>query len=303
MISVSNEAAWGSPAIAVRDFIFSGHGNGWHLDRSHFDAALAKQVMQRGALVLKGVWLRGADFHRNYWCLQLNTPSGSKELLARHVIDATGRRGTFARHAGAIKRVYDQLVGVAAYFSLDNSARPHGTLVESVPDGWWYCAPLPGHQAVAAFMTDVDRLRELRLEKPDAFQACLAETRHISTRLASRRLVDKPHVYPAESHQLSPCLGTRWIAAGDAAVAFDPLSSLGIGYALASGIQAARIVNRRLAGKEDLAAAYPSDISRHFANYLLQRHRLYAMELRWASSPFWARRHVAAQPSSVSQEN
>lgn len=290
--SVSNEAAWGSSDIVVRDFIFSGLGSGWHLNRSQFDAALADQVIQLGGCVLKSVWLRGADFDQSCWRLRLNnTASGPSELLARHVIDATGRRGTFARHAGAVRQIYDHLVGVAAYFRLDDE-RPHSTLVESMPDGWWYTAPLPGGRAVAVFMTDIDRLKELRLEMSQTFQTCLSQARHISARLASCKMLDKPHVYPAGTHQLSPCVGPGWVAAGDAAVAFDPLSSLGIGYALSSGIQAARIVHQRLAGKEELAAAYPADVSRHFVSYLAQRHRFYAMERRWPCAPFWARRHL-----------
>ncbi len=300
--SVANEAAWGSPVIAVRDFIFTSHGLGWHLDRGRFDAALADQVVQLGGCVLKNVWLRGADFDQSCWRLRLNTPSGPQELPASQVIDATGRRGTFARHAGATRQTYDDLVGVAAYFRGDDD-RPHSTLVESVPDGWWYCAPLPNQRAVAVFMTDVDRLRELGLEISQDFQACLSEARHIKARLVSCEMQDRPHVYPAGSHQLAPCFGPRWVAAGDAAVAFDPLSSLGIGYALTSGIHAARIVHQRLAGKEELASAYPADISRHFTNYLAQRHRLYAMERRWPSVPFWARRHRPAQPLTLPGEN
>ena len=178
---------------------------------------------------------------------------------------------------------------------------PHVTLVESVPNGWWYCAPLPGRIAVATFMTDLDELRSSQMRQSDVFCRQLSNTSHIAARLAEAKLVEKPRIYPAGSHQLSPCIGGSWVAAGDAAAAFDPLSSLGIGYAIASGIHAARIAGQRLKGKEELALCFQADIARHVSSFLAQRASYYACERRWPASPFWSRRQVSRGASQPGQ--
>jgi len=89
----------------------------------------------------------------------------------------------------------------------------------------------------------------------------------------------------------SPC-GERWIAAGEAAVGFDPLSSMGIGYALLSGIEAARAVAAALGGQGAALTVYAASIAQHYDSYRLQQRAYYQMEQRWPDAPFWARRHA-----------
>ena len=42
--ALGTSAAWGRPELSSRDFLFTGRGNGWHLDRCRFDATLASQA-------------------------------------------------------------------------------------------------------------------------------------------------------------------------------------------------------------------------------------------------------------------
>jgi flavin-dependent dehydrogenase len=88
------------------------------------------------------------------------------------------------------------------------------------------------------------------------------------------------------------------VVAGNAAVAFDPLSSLGIGHSIMSGIQAARIADERLRGEHALADAYHVDLAWHRERYLAQRAAIYALEKRFPQSPFWARRTAVPGPFS-----
>lgn len=44
-------AAWGSPELLSRTFLFTGHGDGWHLNRQTFDRFLAEQVGARRAML------------------------------------------------------------------------------------------------------------------------------------------------------------------------------------------------------------------------------------------------------------
>jgi flavin-dependent dehydrogenase len=292
----SSEAAWGTQALVSRDFVFTGRGNGWHLDRRAFDAALAAHVKETGGKLLNRTWLRSVQYQQERWELELRGENGPLCVSARQVIDATGRRSTFGQRAGARRKRYDQLVGVLGYFETDDGPGvAHSVLVESVPTGWWYSAPLPGRQVVAAFMTDADQFRNDRLLQKKHFLEQLAATSYTQARIRDGRLITGPHVFPAGTQQLEPCIGPGWVAAGDAAVAFDPLSSLGIGHALASGIQAARIADERLRGSEELALAFPADVERHLSMFSMQQRKVYAMERRWPEMPFWMRRQPSSQ--------
>jgi len=97
-------------------------------------------------------------------------------------------------------------------------------------------------------------------------------------------------VASACSQRLDPIAGDGWIAVGDAASAFDPLSSMGIMKALRSAVDAAAAILRHLAGERDAFAGYAQTIAADYTRYLDTRTRYYAMEQRWPDAPFWQRR-------------
>jgi flavin-dependent dehydrogenase len=288
-------AAWGSDQVTERDFIFTGRGQGLHLDRTRFDQALAGCLETFGSTPRTGTPRTGTqvrDITRrdDGWTVLLEGPAGPEPLSVRIIVDATGRPARIARRLGAERRVTDRLAGLVCHLDLPEGPAVRTTLVEAVREGWWYTAPLPHGQAVAALMTDADLLRGLGMDTVSDFLSKLFATRHVSARLAGARPRGEPRSFPAESHVLSQPHGIGWVAAGDAACAFDPLASLGIGYALTSGIQAARIADGWLRGDDSLALAYPDDIARHAAAHGTQSREMYAAERRWPDAPFWVRR-------------
>lgn len=286
-----NTAAWGGDQVIERNSIYTGRGQGLHLDRSRFDRALAGCLDNFGAASRTGTNVREVKRQDNGWTILLEGPGGSEHLAVRIIVDATGRPARIARRLGAERRVADRLVGLVCHLDLPDAPAVQTTLVEAVREGWWYTAPLPHGHAVAALMTDADLLRGLGMNSAQDFLTKLSATLHVSARLAGARPRGEPRVFPAETHVLSQPCGAGWVAAGDASCAFDPLASLGIGYALTSGIQAARIANGWLRGDDSLAAAYPDDIARHVAAHSAQSREIYAAERRWPNAPFWLRRH------------
>jgi len=270
----ATSAAWGSADVVSRDFLFTGGGDAWHLDRARFDASLAQLVTDRGGTVLTN-----ANFEE-------------LDVRVRFVIDATGRHAAVARKKGARAKQDDHLTGLVSIFQGGEDSQT-ATLVEAVAEGWWYSARLPEQRTVVAFMTDADVVRAHRLHEHDAWLARLGGAHRTRARIAGMQLVHGPIVCPAHSHILEPVAGDGWLAAGEAAAGFDPLSSMGIGYAIASGIQAARVASSTLAGNADHARLYASDVRRHYDAYLAKRRAYYLMEKRWPESPFWVRRQTS----------
>jgi flavin-dependent dehydrogenase len=282
--------AWGTDELVRRDFIWTGRGQGLHLDRNGFDQALAACLSEFGNAPRTATQVRDVTRQDDGWVVQLEAPDGRDNVAARIIIDATGRQARVARRLGAERVVTDRLLGLVCKLDLPERPAEQTTLVETAPEGWWYTAPLPHGKAVAALMTDADLLRRLGIGTAADFMAALSATRHVAARLEGARAVSEPRAFPAESHILHPPCGPGWIAAGDAACAFDPLASLGIGYALSSGIQAARIAEQWLRGDDGLAQAYADDIARHSSVYRAQSQEMYQAERRWPDAPFWQRR-------------
>jgi flavin-dependent dehydrogenase len=216
-------------------------------------------------------------------------------VRARFVIDASGRAAAIARRCGARRQRDDRLVGVLGIVGPDrDAARVAGTLVETDRDGWWYAAPLGGDRVVVARMTDADLAQAGGLLDPSVWLARMRRTHHIAARVGSARLAGPLAVRPSFSQSTRPLAGPGWLAAGEAAVAFDPLSGMGIGYALASGIEAARAAAACTAGRNEARAAFARAVGDHYRRYLRRRSATYAIERRWSQSPFWARRQVDA---------
>ena len=294
-----NTSAWGSPELASTDFIFNPDGPGWHLDRARFDASLRAAAREAGAVVREGVRMAGAERAGGGWRVSL---AEGEAACCAWLVDATGRRAALARRHGAARVQDDALVAFFARFrapdaSADRDAR---TMVEAAPDGWWYTARVPEGRRVVAFLTDGD-LADRALLEPAEFARRLTGTEHVVDALAAHGYAfeERPRGADAGSARLDRVAGDGWLAAGDAAVSFDPLSSQGILTALYTGMRAGEAVAAHLAGDAGALDAYAARLEEVYATYLQNRLEFYGYEARWADHPFWARRRPADEPRSV----
>jgi flavin-dependent dehydrogenase len=247
-----NRSRWGGEALESADFMFNPFGSGWHLDRRAFDEALLDAVRRRGVRIVRKRVNRAAD------------------APARLVIDATGRTARIARSCGAQRRRLDRLVAVIWMLETERDDHDSTTTVTAVENGWWYATPLPDRKRIAAFLTDADLLPP----KPA-----------LPVELDGYRVTGPSQVTDAATSHLDAIAGQGWLAVGDAAVAFDPLSSQGILTAALMGREAGRVAAcpERLG---EFAKSYAELLREHLA----LRASYYELEGRWPRSTFWARR-------------
>ncbi len=280
-------AAWGGPEPRDNDFLFAARGNGWHLDRAAFDAMLATEAERREITVLRPARLTAATREEAGWRLRL---SEGLEMSARFVIDATGAAAAFARRQGARFLTADRLTGFARFYEGSEGGDPR-TLVEAFADGWWYTAGLPGGRRIAACLTDADLARRLRLRDTAEWSRLLDATDRVREALRGAQPQGDVIVRATPSRRLEPVAGDDWLAVGDAAAVFDPLSSSGILKALRSGIFAGYAIGDRLTQGDDRGLERYRRLGKEeFASYSTLRARHYAAEGRWPDSPFWRRR-------------
>jgi 2-polyprenyl-6-methoxyphenol hydroxylase-like FAD-dependent oxidoreductase len=291
-----NLAAWGEDALSGAGYRFGPYGDGWHLDRARFDAALLQAARAGGACRRAGL-VRGVQRERDQW--RVITGDGSV-LRADYLVDATGRAARLARRVGATLLRSDHLVAVAGLLGppVPGAAAPERTsLVESTHWGWWYTAPLPGGERIAMAMTDADLVAGLRLLDPEVWWARLRLAGHVRDRM--NRWVEPPRrlrVLAAGSACAGPAAGPGWAAVGDAATATDPLAARGIVTALATGLVAARAIAADRAGETGALDAYARRVAALHAEYHEAQAAQYRREQRW-DTPFWRRRHRSSPAS------
>jgi flavin-dependent dehydrogenase len=289
--SPGTRTSWGSDTPHENHYLFSPHGESLHLDRPRFDAALVEQATTQGADFVHGARLISAT--RSTGCWQVELRIGQKILTRRcqWIVDATGRAASFARRQGARRIRFDRLIAVVGQFP--SVAEDIRAQIEARRTGWWYSALAPGGHAAATFFTDYD-LATLRAGGHARFwQQQFAVSALTRNRFGfSLPRETEIRTVAASTTLLNPVIAAGWLAVGDAACTIDPLSSQGIAWALASGIEAARTILDARNAKS--ATRYEACIRERFRNYLRERRAWYTRETRWPDSPFWQRRQRPA---------
>jgi flavin-dependent dehydrogenase len=298
----ANASAWGSGDLRVHDFIFDLHGAGLHLDRARFDASLREAATAAGAEVMAGARVlvkRGSPAASRIHGgsdpeVRLRIDARDETIGCRWIVDASGRAATVAIARGGTRHIADRLVAVYARLAPARPDSDSRTLIEACADGWWYSALLPSRERIVAFFSDSDLVERRALLSPDGrgLMDAIARTTHLRDVLGASGYVmtGPPHGADASSSRLDQVVGRDWIAAGDAALTFDPLSSQGLFNALYTGMQAGRTLNAALAGDDRAHAAYAAridEIDRHYRHNVAAA---YALETRWSDHPFWRRR-------------
>jgi flavin-dependent dehydrogenase len=291
-----NSSAWGGPQLADTDFIRSPHGHGWHLDRARFDNMLCQMAAEAGAVCWPSAKLLRFEQQRPVWRLAIQTPAGMREATCRWLIDCSGRSRRVATSLGIQQQYEDRLLAFYARFrpAIDALAdQDSRTLVESVPQGWLHTALLPSGERMATFFTDAGTLWPRRARSAEGFLELIASSTHISAKLEAHgyTIAGPPRATDARSGRLEQFYGAGWLAAGDAATCFDPLSSQGILSALYSGLKAGQALTGHLEGQHAALPAYGTLVADVYESFLHNRLRYYGYERRWPESPFWQARN------------
>jgi len=302
-ICLGSCSSWGADALGYNDFLFNLRGHGWHLDRLRFDRFMATEAQARGVFIHRSTHFRALQPGNARRPIQVQF-NGSDHIACRFVVDATGRMAKVARCLGAGRKVEDTLVCVGKYFDAGpNGALGHLTRLEAVKYGWWYTAKLPGDRIIVVMASDLNLIRSMGLQNPLKWQQALSETRHLAPVLINHHQSQQAlQTWVAPSVILNPPAGAGWLAVGDAASAFDPISSQGIYKALADGLVAADSIVSWLQGNSQVLAEYRQYILERHIEYLRQRDYLYSLEQRWPDAPFWQKRQLMMPVSLVSQE-
>jgi flavin-dependent dehydrogenase len=171
-------------------------------------------------------------------------------------------------------------------------------MVEAFEDGWWYTAGLPDGRGFIGCMTDADLARTMRLHDAKEWLRKLDAMPHVGAMARHGNLCSSIVIRSASSRRLEPAAGDHWLAVGDSASRFDPLSSQGIAKALRSAIFASYAIGDLLTRDDESGIdRYRRYVLEEFGSYAEVRAKYYREEQRWPESEFWRRRHAAIDAS------
>lgn len=281
-------SAWEAPTPRHQDFIQNPYGCGWHVDRARLDAMLASAAAEAGATLFLparvGSCSKSGD---SAWTVEVVQDGTVLSLSGRMLVDATGRKAMLTSRMGGKAEVADRLVGAVSF--CENSEIAQWTLIEAIENGWWYSVPLPEAGMVFAYMTDSDLWMERKWDE-------LLQLAPLTFERAGGRPIPLPsQIVSAASVVRRPVAGLDWIAIGDAALAFDPLSGQGVFKSIQTGTRCGSVIARYLDGDLSALAEYETWVNESYQSYLLTRAQFYSSVVRWPESRFWKRRASPAQ--------
>ena len=290
---LGNQAVWGRAAMEYRDFINHPAGNGWHLDRAAFERLLLKTAQGLGVSLIDNTFISTVAYEEKKWQLQLKGANTILKQTYDFIIDASGRSSWLARRQG-VDRLYEDIqFALVAFLQLkDAQETHHATLIETTPKGWWYSAYLPNNLLATNFICQPDKGQRKNWGNTESWHELLQEAHHTHQRISQHdsHFYAPPQFVSADTSILEQTYGVGWIAIGDAAMTYDPVSSHGILMAMTSARDAIKAIVQYHNGRQDAFVAYNALLWASFEQYRIQRKQLYRSEQRFQESSYWLER-------------
>lgn len=185
--------------------------------------------------------------------------NANRTLNADFVIDASGKSSKVANQFSVRKNLMDDAVYLHAYIDntelIDVAAQG---VVEAVEPGWWYVAQAPHNKLLVSLCTEKKYINEHHYHQPKRWLDSLRKTAWVSQKVPKNLLMADAQSIDLQICQepaslLSQLYGAQWLAVGDAACCYDPISSSGLSKALSHGQSAGRAVASLLI-KNDVSA-------------------------------------------------
>ena len=165
----------------------------------------------------------------------------------------------------------------------------HEVYVESFKEGWGIVSALNETENICSVFTHAGNDILPKLKEASQWKSALAETTYLKDFLTENTTA-KIKGGNANSSVANQLAGINWLALGDAAMSFDPLSSHGITNAMYTSAKAADTIEKKLLEADTEAfPEYAETLQSIFKQYLQSKNQLYQQEMRWKDAEFWER--------------
>jgi len=272
------------------------HLPSFQLDRAKLDEHLLARVAEEGCHVLRPARVRNVEHGWPESQVHIESEEGTRQITARWVIDASGRRAFIARKKRLLQRVEEHPTAAAwaRWKNVEDLDRP-GVLKSAVDPqsepllplsrrlatnhfcgyGWWiWVIPLAGGETSIGLVYNKE-LFQLPGEgsKQELYENFLKSRPGLRELLTEAEVEDDDFMaYSHLPYKASRYMDHGWALVGDAAAFLDPFYSPGLDYVSISVYATAKIVARdlqaMLAGESLEAEALEASIAEHNGAFL-----------------------------------
>jgi flavin-dependent dehydrogenase len=263
---------------------------GFHVDRGAFDELLLRNAQANGVCVLEGTHaMQPERSGRDGWKIPTRRNGEPNEIAARLIVDASGGRGLLS---GRRHRASAPLLALYAHWRGADEGAIEGR-VEAGENEWFWYAPLGGGKSVAAVLIDPKRLSDTAGDGIDRAYHRLLRRFRLFRDAGLGRIDGNVKACDASSRYAEQAAGPDFVRVGDANLSLDPLSSQGVQSAIASGLQAAIVVNTlaRHRANADAAIAFYRDRQREkVRQHAAKTAAFYGERAAVCDTQFWRQR-------------
>jgi len=254
-----NKSYWRSDTVHYHDFMQHPAGYGCHLDRPGFDAMLREKAGCMGVEMDMQTRVEALAFNGRTWSVALarNGQAVAKRSFS-FIVDATGRSSWIARRQGVDRLYESRQLALVAFLQSDAPFQDSTTLVETVADGWWYSARIPGNRVATAFLCRPEAAQPALWATEAGWRALIRQAKHTAARMApcDFQLLAPPEFVSADSGILETVYGQGWLAVGDVGMIYDPIALHGLVMGMVSARDAAAAIHATLNGDEGALEQY-----------------------------------------------
>jgi len=281
---------WGGD-LEFHDYALTACAPALTVDRTAFHNSLVSAAHAAGALVLQQAKVRrGQVLWQPQRAIEVSRDGQSVLVSARWVVDATGRQGSPCAPPQVRREYFDRLVALSIPF--ETTQYQDCLLVEAVPEGWWYVPPSIDGRTQLVFLTDVDLMPRGSVERREWLGHRYRGSQLVSDVATAAPLFLDLKGTDARFSRMSDVVYDQWVAAGDAALALDPLSGTGTWAALNGAEQVAS----EFCDHREVGTRYTDWWRQTFERERAMREEVcFRASLRFPDAPFWQRRSAGTR--------
>jgi flavin-dependent dehydrogenase len=269
---------WAGGAPLTKPYHAVGQPQALRVVRNRFDTMLFEAAKQAGAAAfVPATLIRAVRRRRCGWNTILAVRDIHCALSAGAIIDATGRTTAFSRNNGAHRKSCGDMFALVVWLRTHAAMRGHGGMltIESCPMGWWSTTATSDDRLVATLFTSAAMMKSARAGAAQWWKQALAVAPYTSRLVyKSHAKPDRCRVFPAFPSVSSKMYGSRWIAIGEAAVAFDPLCGQGVELAIESAFRGFEMMSVE-GSSHAIGSVYQNAITDRYREHLAKRIEIY----------------------------
>lgn len=282
------QSYWGSETAYFTDALKNPEGASILVEKNEFTQRLRQKLVEKKIEKITDTILQISK-ENDGWEIKLK----NKTIKTDFIIDASGRTNLIKKQLQISKENMDKLVGLHAI--LPEKLNLDYSIIYPDNSGWFYFLPISEYKTYVSYFTDSDlwnkkdlissklifqKLQQINNQNKISFTSDFKNIEFLKIKASHTSVLDK-------------VVGTNWVAVGDAALTFDPLSSSGMYNALIMSkfiSEALKNLKQAKYSNSEFGEQVYQFYKRIWDHYTKDYELFYGSEMRFPNAEFWKRR-------------